>query len=160
MTDSASVRPYNAADAEACIAIVAGLPDYFTPDVPATVREDLRRHSAWVVTEADAVAGFAVVDRRSSKAVELLWAAVAAERRRRGLGTLLVEHVLDALAGQDVHVVEVKTLDKSAGYEPYVATRGFWEARGFVQIDTIDPLPGWEPGNPSAFYVATLKPTR
>jgi len=29
-----------------------------------------------------------------------------------------------------------------------------------VQVDTIDPLPGWQPGNPSAIYVAALGPTR
>lgn len=38
--------------------------------------------------------------------------------------------------------MEVKTLDASSGYEPYGATRTFWEGRGFVQIDCIDPLPG------------------
>ena len=53
-------------------------------------------------------------------------------------------------------LVEVKTLDVSAGYEPYVSTRAFWERRGFRQIDCIDPLPGWQPGNPSAIYVAAL----
>ena len=36
----------------------------------------------------------------------------------------------------------------------------FWERRGFVQIDCIDPLPGWEPGNPSAIYVKALRTTR
>jgi hypothetical protein len=56
-------------------------------------------------------------------------------------------------------VVEVKTLDRSAGNEPYQATRAFWEGRGFVQVDTIDPLPGWPPGNPAAIYVAALRPT-
>jgi hypothetical protein len=57
-------------------------------------------------------------------------------------------------------VVEAKTLDASADYPPYEATRAFWEHRGFVHIDTIDPLPGWEPGNPAAIYVAALRPTR
>jgi len=32
----------------------------------------------------------------------------------------------------------------------------FWERAGFVQMDTIDPLPGWQPGNPAAIYVAAL----
>jgi hypothetical protein len=36
----------------------------------------------------------------------------------------------------------------------------FWERRGFVQIDRIDPMPGWQPGNPCALYVAALSPTR
>jgi len=41
-----------------------------------------------------------------------------------------------------------------------VATRGFEAHRGFVPVDTIDPLPGWSPGNPAAIYVAALRATR
>ena len=41
------------------------------------------------------------------------------------------------------------TLDRSAGYPPYRATLAFWQHRGFVEVDTIDPLPGWQPGNPA-----------
>jgi hypothetical protein len=29
-----------------------------------------------------------------------------------------------------------------------------------IQVDTIDPLPGWPPGNPAAIYVAAVRPTR
>lgn len=57
-------------------------------------------------------------------------------------------------------MIEVKTLDASSGYEPYVGTRVLWEAMGFVQIDCIDPLPGWQPGNPSAIFVRALGVTR
>lgn len=77
-----------------------------------------------------------------------------------GVGTLLIEHVLDALAGTGVILVEAKTLDCSAGYGPYESTRAFWERRGFVQIDRIDPMPGWQSGSPCALYVAALGPTR
>lgn len=73
--------------------------------------------------------------------------AVAPGRRGRGIGTVLLDRVLDDLAATGIRLVEVKTLDRSAGYPPYEATHGFWERRGFVQVDTIDPLPGWEPGN-------------
>jgi hypothetical protein len=48
-------------------------------------------------------------------------------------------------------VVEVKTLDAMAGDDPQIATRSFWEARGFVQIECIDPLPGRQPGNRRPF---------
>ena len=47
-------------------------------------------------------------------------------------------------------------VDAPSGYEPYVATRAFWEHRGFVQIDCIDPLPGWDPGSPSAIYARSI----
>ena len=58
-----------------------------------------------------------------------------------GVGATLLEHVLGALAADKVDLVEAKTLDASADYEPYVATRAFWERHGFVHLDTIDPLP-------------------
>jgi hypothetical protein len=74
-----------------------------------------------------------VAARRSPGAAEILWIAVGPAWRG---------------------------LDRSADYRPYEATRAFWERRGFVQVDTIDPLPGWEPGNPAAIYVAALRPTR
>jgi GNAT superfamily N-acetyltransferase len=83
-----------------------------------------------------------------------------AARRGRGHGTRLLGHVLDHLAIAGISVVEAKTLDRSAGYRPYEATRAFWERSGFIQVDTIDPLPGWAPGNPAAIYVAALRPTR
>jgi hypothetical protein len=57
-------------------------------------------------------------------------------------------------------LVEVKTLDRSIdNSSPYEATRALGEQTGFIQIDTIDLLPGWNPGNPAAICVATI-PTR
>jgi GNAT superfamily N-acetyltransferase len=142
------------------VAIVAGLPDYFTDDVPAKVRADLSDHGGWVIDDAGRPGGFVIVERRDVRAAEILWAAVDADRRRRGLGTRLVDHALDELGADGVQIVEVKTLDPSAGYAPYDATRAFWLARGFIQLDTIDPLPGWPPGNPAAILAVALAPTR
>ena len=156
----ASVRAATAQDAVTCAAIVAGLDDYFTDDVPDKVRSDLRDHDGWVIDDAGGVVGFIIVERRGLRAAEILWAAVAADRRGAGLGTRLVDHVLDELSDDGVQIVEVKTLDPSADYAPYDATRAFWLARGFVQFDTIDPLPGWPPGNPAAILAVALAPTR
>ncbi|GAA5188229.1 hypothetical protein GCM10023322_38440 [Rugosimonospora acidiphila] len=103
--------------------------------------------------------GFAVVERRG-EAAEIRWAAAAAGRRDHGIGTALIEHVLDALRDAGVRIAEVKTLDPAAGYPPYAATYAFRKARGFVHADTIDPLPGWEPGNPRALLIAALTATR
>lgn len=41
------------------------------------------------------------------------------------------QFVAESTARRGVAVVEVKTLDASAGYEPYEATRAFWQSRGF-----------------------------
>lgn len=152
-------RRATAADVEACLRIVRGLQQYFTDDVPERVRHDLAHHEAWVTTEGGAVMGLAVVDRRSPDAAEILWLAVSPARRNAGLGTRLLTHVLELLREAGVCLVEAKTLDRSVDYQPYNATRAFWERRGFVQIDTVDPMPGWQPGNPIAFYVAALART-
>ena len=146
-------------DMDACIEIVRGLPEFFTPDTVDAIRNDFGQHQAWLAAD-DEVIGFTIVDRRSSTTAEILWAAVHRDRRGTGIGTLLIEHVLNALAEDGVVLVEAKTLDRSAGYGPYESTRAFWERRGFVQIDRIDPMPGWQPGNPCALYVAALGVTR
>jgi GNAT superfamily N-acetyltransferase len=86
--------------------------------------------------------------------------AVRADRRHSGLGTTLLDHLLQVLSAEGVQLVEAKTLDGSANYAPYRGTRAFWERHGFVQVDTVDPLPGWQPGNPAAIYVCALGPTR
>ena len=155
-----AVRRFVDADAPAVIAIIRGLPDYFTDDVPAKAEHNAADHEAWVITGPDGVAGFAIAARKSPGGVEILWIAVEAARRGQGHGTRLLGHVLGDLAAAGVSVVEAKTLDASSGYQPYEATRAFWERNGFVQVDTIDPLPGWQPGNPAAIYVAALRPTR
>jgi ribosomal protein S18 acetylase RimI-like enzyme len=140
--------------------VLARLPDYFTPDTHEDVRRGISNHSAWVATRGREVIGFVVLERRYPTTAEITFAAVLPEEQGLGVGTGLVDAALGALADDGVVIVEVKTLDATAGYEPYVATRRFWERRGFRQIDCIDPLPGWQPGNPSAIYVAALAPTR
>ena len=147
-------------DADACVGILVRLPEYFTPDTHDEARTGLGKHLAWVAAEADSIEGFILVEHHYPTAAEITIAAVTPERRGAGIGTLLVERALDHLREMGVTLVEAKTLDESAGYEPYVATRAFWERRGFVQVDCIDPLPGWQPGNPSALYVAALSATR
>jgi GNAT superfamily N-acetyltransferase len=151
-----AVRRLAAQDIPAVAAIVVALPDYFTDEVAGQVERDCARHDAWVLTDSDEVAGFAVAQRKSAGGAEILWMAVAPGRRGRGNGTMLLNHVLDDLASAGIRLVEVKTLDRSAGYPPYEATCAFWERRGFIQLDTIDPLPG---GNRATRRPSTLRPS-
>jgi ribosomal protein S18 acetylase RimI-like enzyme len=155
-----TVRPGAVSDVEACVAVLAGLPTHFTPDTHDEVRRTLPGAATWLATDGDDVVGFVLAERRFPGAAEITYAAVRADRQGAGIGTRLVDTALAALADDGVVLVEVKTLDESAGYEPYVATRAFWSGRGFRQVDRIDPLPGWQPGNPAAVYVAALAPTR
>ena len=134
--------------------------DNFDPQRVAAYDEakvaELLANPAWVAVDGPEVLGFVLAPRRFSKAAEITFAAVMPSRRNSGIGKALVEHCLAELAALGVSIVEVKTLDASANFEPYVATRAFWERRGFIQIDCIDPLPGWDPGNPSAIYARSI----
>jgi GNAT superfamily N-acetyltransferase len=154
-----AVRRLEAGDIPAAVALVQRSPDFFTSDVPDKIQQDAADHDAWVIEDSGVLLGFAIVARKSARASEILWIAVDAVHRGRGHGTLLLGHVLEVLATSGTSVVEAKTLDASSGYEPYEATRAFWERNGFVQIDTIDPLPDWQPGNPAAIYVAAISST-
>jgi len=58
----------------------------------------------------------------------------------------VLNHMLSEVGDEGLRLSEVKTLDQAVDYAPYVATRAFWERRGFIQIDAIDPMPGWLPG--------------
>jgi ribosomal protein S18 acetylase RimI-like enzyme len=152
------IRAARADDVEPCVEVLAALPDYFTPTTHAQVRSELPAGPAWVGEDNGVVIGFVLAPGRFNRAAEITFAAVRPDRRNQGVGQALVAHALAALASDGVVMVEVKTLDASSNYEPYVATRAFWERCGFVQIDCIDPLPGWEPGNPSAIYAQALHP--
>jgi len=142
-------------DADACASVMRSLPDYFDHHALEQAPLDVRRHGAWLLEDSDQLVSFLVAERRGRTA-EILWMATRPDSRHRGHGTLLMEHVLAELQREGVVMVEVKTLDASADYEPYEATRAFYERMGFVHLDTIDPYPGWEPGNPCAIYVTAL----
>src|SRR6185437_4699836 len=97
MNHMSAVRPFQAGDAPAATAIVRGLPDYFTEDVPGKVEHDATRHQAWVITDSGTVAGFAIAARKSPSGAEILWIGVDAARRGLGNGTRLLGHILDHL---------------------------------------------------------------
>jgi GNAT superfamily N-acetyltransferase len=147
-------------DADSCVAIAQDLSEYFSADTHSELRASIDRDDAWVAEVSARLVGFLVARVRYPRAAEITHLAVRREAWHHGTGTALLSAALQDLQERGVVVVEVKTLDATAGYGPYAATREFWRRRGFVQIDCIDPLPGWQPGNPSAILVAALRPTR
>jgi GNAT superfamily N-acetyltransferase len=93
MNHMSAVRPFQAGDVPAATAIVRGLPDYFTEDVPDKVEHDAASHQAWAITDSGTVAGFAIAARKSPAGAEILWIAVDAARRGRGHGTRLLGRI-------------------------------------------------------------------
>ena len=150
------IRQASEDDIEGCVDVLRALPDHFTPDTHDDLRTRFSQCRGYVATDGMRIVGCILLQPQYASG-EIYYAGVIPGRQREGIGRQLVATLL---AETELPVVEVKTLDASSPYEPYVATRAFWASMGFVQIDCIDPLPGWQPGNPSAILVCALRPTR
>ncbi len=141
---------------EACLAIAQELRQYFADQAIVTIGKDLRKHSPYVALDSDEMVGFATVQPKGAHVAEISWLAAKLARQHRGIGSTLMGRVADDLRFQGVRLLEVKTLAEDASYPPYEATRRFYEKMGFIHLETIEPYPGWEPGNPCAIYVKIL----
>lgn len=134
-------------DADACDAIVRGLPDWFgleegLEECAAAVRS----HPGLVAIDEGRTSGFLTYERRTSTWWEITWIATRADLRGTGVGTRLVDGLTGRLP-DDAQAVLVKTLsdrDGDPGPE-YAATRAFYLARGFVPAAELDI---WGPENP------------
>ena len=141
------IRPLARTDAEACDAIVAGLPDWF--GLEEGIREAaaaVRAHEGLVAEEGGVVIGFLTLVDPYPTTSEISWMAVRADRRRTGVGRELLEAAADRLRSRGVRILTVKTLSDRADPGPeYAQTRAFYLACGFVPVAELDI---WGPQNP------------
>lgn len=142
------IRALNAStDAEACDAIVRGLPGWFgVAEGIVECAEAVRTHDGFVAVDGDGVLGFITSEQRTATTGEITWMAVTAERRSQGIGTELVTALIERLPS-GVEWLLVKTLsDRNGDPGPeYSSTRAFYLARGFVPVAELDI---WGPENP------------
>jgi ribosomal protein S18 acetylase RimI-like enzyme len=154
-----AIRPLEPADAEACDAIVLGLPYHFGDE---TGRREcaaaVRSQRGLVAEDADGVVGFLTVESRFEAAAEITWMAVRNDRRRRGIGRMLVERAAAGAVAEGRRLLLVLTVSPTDGPDEiadgYQATRAFYEANGFV---LVRDLPGyWPGGDTPVLMVRTL----
>lgn len=106
---------------------------------------------------ADDLVGFASVAEKPDAGVrELAWLAVAGSRWREGIGSRLVEALVDDCREREVALLTVKTLADTVEDEHYEGVREFYAGLGFRHVETIDPYPPWGPENPCAIYVRVV----
>jgi ribosomal protein S18 acetylase RimI-like enzyme len=142
------IRPLEPADADACDAIVAGLPGWFGDstgirDCAAAVRSE-----RGLVAAADdgSVAGFLTWTTAGDGTAEITWMAVRADVRGAGNGGRLLEALVAGLRGEGVRRLHVKTLSSRDPHPPYAATRAFYRAHGFEEVEELDV---WGPEDPA-----------
>jgi len=146
-----------ALDADACDAIVRGLPAWFgDAGGIADCARAVRTENGLVAVEDGEVLGFITHGPRQGSAHEITWMAVRADRRGGGIGTALVAALVGRLpAGtRSLLVKTVSDRDGDPGPE-YSQTRGFYLARGFMPVAELDI---WGPENPCQVLARPISP--
>jgi GNAT superfamily N-acetyltransferase len=141
---------------EDCLRLARKLEEGFNENGLATMAEDLPGQRTVVALDDGDVVGFVSIDECNPNVSELGWFAVAEDRQGEGIGTELLADVYDDRRAAGVELLAVKTLADTVESENYARTRAFYEKEGFRHVETIDPFPGWDPGNPCAIYVKPL----
>jgi len=138
--------------------IARGLRTHFDDGAMEKMPVDLKEHDLYVAEDDDGhVVGFLTILRRSPDVGDVSWMGVRNDLWRRGIGTALMAKAAEDLASDGASILMVHTLSDTVDYEPYEATRAFYNAMGFKHLETIDPYPGVAPGNPIAIYIQLLR---
>ena len=77
------------------------------------------------------------------------------EYHRQGLGRRLIDAAEQYCRTNGYVYLTVKTLDASAGYEPYGRTRAFYRAMGFIPLEVLPMF--WDKDNPCLFLAKYLR---
>lgn len=140
------------ADAEACDGIVRGLPAWFGNEDGLKEQAQLVRSSPGLVCVEDAeIVGFLTYLQMHPRAAEITWMAVRSDKRRRGIGTTLLNELTSALSRDGTRLLVVKTLsDREEPGRAYAETRSFYLGRGFIPVAELEI---WGPENPCQLLV-------
>lgn len=136
--------------------IAESLPDYFNEGGLKAIQEALEVELVYGAYQEEQLVGFATFKKLNEDAIELSFIGVLPELQGQNIGSTLVAVALEELQAR-YRICEVKTLADTVDDANYARTRNFWKKQGFVQIEIIDPYPGWDLGNPCVILVKSLR---
>lgn len=142
-------------DGDAAYSIAKSLPGYFNAGGLKEIEKAVENEILFVAYVNSEAVGFLTVREANKDVVELTWMGVLPEYQSKGVGTQLLHKTLEVLKG-NYKMVYGKTLADTVEDEGYSQTRNFWFKNGFMPIETIDPYPGWDPGNPCLIFAKPL----
>ena len=136
-------------------AILRELPEWF--GIPAAIDryvEEIPALPAWLALDDARAVGFLTTKRHTPVASELYVLGVLPGYHRRGIGRRLLAHAEEALRGDGIRLLQVKTLGPSHPSAAYGRTRAFYAAMGFLPLEELPDL--WGAGNPCLLLVKCL----
>jgi len=139
------IRELMQGDAEACEAIVRGLPAWFgLEDGIQEARGYLQTQEGLVAEDASGVLGYLTWTNTVPECVEVTWMAVAHQAHRRGVGRALVDRLVGIAEAQGARMMAVKTLAELHPSMEYAQTRAFYRSMGFLPVMVLPDLWGAE----------------
>lgn len=142
-----------------CRAILATLPTWFGIESANAEYVELAETQPTLVASVDGEdVGLLIERRHFPQSSEVYLMAVKADRRRRGIGTVLLRELERRLADDGVEFLQVKTLSPARDDAGYDQTRAFYLAFGFRPLEEFPTL--WDPSNPALQLVKAVTPPR
>jgi ribosomal protein S18 acetylase RimI-like enzyme len=163
MTEAAvTLRKAEPSDLRAALDIVASRPAHFVPAVYPLIEADLIRHQALMAVADSRIVGF-LVWRVEGREIELLWMAVTPDFERKGVGTMLLRHVLNTASDKTHVYLLTATTDSTIPGTAfngtlYSNTIRFFKRRGFMEEKIL--LGHWGASNHALRLGLTLNRTK
>lgn len=134
------IRKFRGGDISGIIEMCRRLKEWFTSEAIISIKTDLNINNSFVVVEKDKIIGF--LSYYSSYAVfHIGWMGVDNRHQRKGIGTLLINKLIEVAKKYGVKSIQVETLAEKEKYEPYELTRRFYKSLGFEKAYTKTPPP-------------------
>jgi ribosomal protein S18 acetylase RimI-like enzyme len=133
-----------------CGPVLRSVPEWFgIESATAAYIEATRTMPTWAALESEGTSapalGFLTVRRHYPHAAEIHCIAVRKDSHGRGIGTMLVRAVEEALRQDGVEFLQVKTMGPSKPNREYAMTLRFYKAVGFVEVEEFIGLWGGLP---------------
>jgi N-acetylglutamate synthase-like GNAT family acetyltransferase len=135
--------------------LTAGLPQWFGLPASNAKYAMLAETLDGYIAEWDgARRGLLLLKYHSQTSAEIYWIGVDPACHRKGVGRTLMKAAIEDACRQGVQYLFVATLHPDVDYEPFLRTRRFYKAMGFVYVHA-EHFPA-DPVNPIAYYLKQL----
>ena len=135
--------------------IMNALPEWFSPPEDIVNKSVTHRKYPFVAAyDGDKAVGFAALKIHNIYTADIYNLGVLREYHRMGIGHQLIMACVQYCVQNNYKFLTVKTLDESAVYEPYNATREFYKKEGFYPLEVFTTF--WDEENPCLFMIKVI----
>ena len=137
---------------EITLKIMNALPEWFSPPEDIQNKSVIHRdYPFFAAFCGDEAVGFSALKIHNEYTADIYNFGVLREYHRTGIGHQLMTACVEYCKENGYKFLTVKTLDESAVYEPYNATRTFYKKEGFYPLEVFTTF--WDEDNPCLFMI-------